>query len=49
MGLGVSRYGIQFVFLVVLLVNRELMAQRLFPMYDVHTESPLFRPWLPVR
>lgn len=46
-GLGINRYLIQMVFLVVLLVNRELVAQRLFPMYGVQVRHILFRPWIP--
>jgi small-conductance mechanosensitive channel len=45
-GLGISRYVIQAIFFIVLLVNRELVAQRLLPMYDVQTRNPLFRPWV---
>ncbi|HHX64751.1 MAG TPA: hypothetical protein GX702_07680 [Chloroflexi bacterium] len=45
-GLGVSRYLVQGVFLLVLLVNRELVAQRLLPAYGVQTTHPLFRPWI---
>ena len=47
-GLGVSRYLVQGVSLVVLLVNRELVAQKLLPRYDVRTTSLLLRPWLPM-
>ena len=43
-GLGINRYVIQTIFLVVLLVNRELVAQKLFPMYDVQVKHVLFRP-----
>ena len=45
-GLGISRYVIQALFLIVLLVNRELIAQTLFPAYQVHIESLLWRPWI---
>ena len=45
-GLGISRYLVQAVFFLVLLVNRELVAQVLLPMYGVKTSHPLFRPWL---
>ena len=44
-GLGVSRYLIQAVFLVVLLINRELIAQRLLPAFGVETNHLLLRPW----
>ena len=43
-GLGINRYIIQAIFLVVLLVNRELVAQNLFPMYNVQVKHILFRP-----
>mgnify|MGYP005845251121 FL=1 len=43
-GLGINRYVIQAIFLVVLFVNRELVAQKLFPMYDVQVKHVLFRP-----
>ncbi len=45
-GLGVSRYVIQAVSLAVLLVNRELVAQVLFPTYGVRVRHILFRPLL---
>ena len=31
--------------LLVLLVNRELLAQRLLPLYGIETRHPLFHPW----
>jgi hypothetical protein len=43
-GLGLNRYIIQIVFLVILLVNRELIAQQLLPMYDVQVKHILFQP-----
>lgn len=43
-GLGINRYAIQAIFLVVLLVNRELVAQKLFPLYNIQTRHILFRP-----
>lgn len=46
-GLGIHRYVIQMIFLVVFLVNRELVAQELFPMYEVQVKHILFRPWIP--
>lgn len=45
-GLGINRYLLQGVFFGVLLVNRELVAQKLLPMYQVETTHPLFRPWI---
>jgi hypothetical protein len=47
LGLGINRSVIQFVFLVVLFVNRELIAQKLLPMYGVQTKNILFRPLIP--
>lgn len=44
LGLDISRYVIQAIFLVVLLVNRELVAQKLFSMYNVQVKHILFRP-----
>ncbi len=44
LGLGINRYVIQAIFLVLLLVNRELVAQKLLPMYDVQVKHILFRP-----
>ncbi len=43
-GLGLNRYIIQTVFLVILLVNRELIAQKLLPIYDVQVKHILFQP-----
>lgn len=45
-GFGVNRYVVQIISLAVLLVNRELVVQRLFPVYDVQTKHFLFRPLL---
>lgn len=45
-GLGISRYLIQVIFFLILLVNRELVAQKLLPSYNVKTEHPLLRPWI---
>ena len=45
-GLGISRYLIQAIFFLVLLLNRELVAQKLLPMYEVKTAHPLLRPWV---
>jgi len=46
-GLGVNRLVIQLVFLVVFLVNHELLARELLPAYGVESDHPLLRPWLP--
>ena len=45
-GLGISRYVVQVVFFILLLVNRELLAHRLLPAYNVRTRHPLLRPWI---
>ena len=45
MGLGVPVYLIQIVFFIILLVNRELIAQVLFPAFGISTTHPLFTPW----
>jgi len=45
-GLDISRYLVQTIFFLILLANRELVAQKLLPMYDVKTEHPLLRPWV---
>jgi len=41
-GLGVSRYAVQGVAFVILVVNRELVARALLPAYGVSTRHPLF-------
>jgi len=45
-GLGVNRLLIQAIFFLLLLANRELVAQKLLPDYGVKTEHPLLRPWI---
>ena len=45
-GLNISKYLVQAVFCLILLVNRELVAQILLPMYEVRTNHPLFKPWI---
>jgi len=47
-GLGVNRYLIQALFFLVMLANRELIAQKLFPPYNVQPRHPLFKPWIQV-
>jgi len=48
-GLGVSRYLIQAFFFMVLLVNRELVAQKLLPAYGVKTDNFILKSWIPQR
>ena len=44
--LGVNRYLIQALFFLVMLANRELVAQKLFPAYHVQPSHPLLKPWI---
>jgi magnesium-transporting ATPase (P-type) len=46
-GLNLNRWLIQGVFLIIFLVNREIVAQRLIPDFGISTVHPLFRPWFP--
>ena len=43
-GFGLNRYLIQGIFLLVLLLNRELIVRKLFPVFGVKTSHPLFQP-----
>jgi len=43
---GINQYLVQFVFIVILLLNRELIAQKLLPVYGIKTKHPLFLPWI---
>jgi len=45
-GLGINRYLIQAFFFLVLLANRELVARKLFPAYDVQPRHPLLKSWI---
>jgi len=45
-GLGINRYFIQGFFFLVLLINRELIAQKLLPAYKVKTNNLLFKPFI---
>jgi len=47
-GLGVSRYVVQAIGLALLLLNRELLVQKVFPLFGVQTRHPLFRPLVPL-
>ena len=46
-GLAINRYVIQSIFLVVFFVNRELVAHKLFAMYEVQVKHILFQPLIP--
>jgi len=43
-GMGVDVLVVQIIFLGILLLNRELVAQKLIPSYGVQTRHPLVRP-----
>lgn len=43
-GLGINRYLIQSIFFAVLLINRELIIHKLFPLYGIKTKHLLFQP-----
>ena len=45
-GFGINQHLIQIVFFVILLLNRELIAQKLLPIYGIKTKHLLFRPWI---
>lgn len=45
-GLSINRYLVQTIFFLIFLANREVVAQKLLPMYGVKTEHLLLRPWL---
>ena len=45
-GFGINKYLLQGVFFMILLFNRELIAQGLLPVYGIKTNHPFFRPWL---
>ena len=45
-GLGIHRYLIQALFCSVMLANRELVARKLFPTYNIQSKHPLLKPWI---
>lgn len=45
-GFSINQYIIQILFFAVLLLNRELIVQKLFPVYGVKSKLFLFRPWI---
>jgi hypothetical protein len=45
-GFGISKYLLQGFFFMLLLFNRELIAQGLLPVYGIKTNHPFFRPWV---
>jgi hypothetical protein len=42
-GFGINQYLVQIVFFVIFLLNRELIMQKLLPVYGIKTKHPLFR------
>lgn len=48
-GLGINRCLIQSVFFVVLLINRELIIHKLFPLYGINTKHFLFQPIVKIK
>ena len=46
LGFGINKYLLQGVFFMILLFNRELIAQGLLPVYGIKTNHLFFRPWL---
>jgi hypothetical protein len=48
-GLGINQYLVQIMFFAVFLLNRELIAQKLLPVYGIKTRNPLFRPWIKLK
>ena len=47
-GFNISRYTVQLIFLVLFVINRELVAQMLLPTFGITTSHPLFRPWMKI-
>ena len=43
-GFGVDRSLVQLLFFAVLLINRELIVRKLFPLYGIRTKHLLFQP-----
>lgn len=44
-GLNLNQLILQMLFFVLFLLNRELIAQKVFPAYGASTRHPLFIPW----
>lgn len=45
-GLSVHHYVIQFIFFIVLLFYRDLIAQKLMPMFNIQVDNLVFKPWI---
>jgi hypothetical protein len=48
-GFRINRYVIQSIFFIIVLVNRELIAQKLLPLYGIKTRHPLFKSWIKLK
>lgn len=48
-GFGIHQYIIQITFFIIVLVNRELIVQNLFPLYGIESKSILWKPWIKFR
>ena len=44
-GLRINQYVVQSIFLIILLINRELIAQKLLPEFSIETKHILLRKW----
>ncbi len=44
-GFGINRFTVQALFLIVLLINRELIVRKVFPLYGIKTRHFLFQPF----
>ncbi len=45
-GLNINQLVVQAIFLVILFINRELIAQKLLPEFSIETNHILFRKWI---
>lgn len=48
-GFGIRQYIIQITFFIIVLVNRELIVQKLFPFYGIESKSIFWKPWIKFR
>jgi hypothetical protein len=48
-GFGINKHLLQGLFFMILLLSRELIAQRLLPVYGQKTNHPFFQPWLKLK
>jgi len=45
-GFAINRYAIQSIFFMLLLLNRELIVQKLLPVYGIKSKHPFFQSWI---